>query len=79
MSRQIKVTDPVYIRLELLRDRGGTYSMVIEDLLNARLRILEMLNQVEGPLQLRQWQHARLSPPPLPESLAQVNKKEVDQ
>lgn len=70
MSRQIKVTDPVYLRLEMLRGKEQTFSQVIEDLLNARLKILEMLNMVEGSLKFRQWQHEQLYPLPLPKSLA---------
>lgn len=77
MSKQLKVTDQVYNQLDHLRGRGQTFSLVIEDLLTARLGIVEMLNQLEGSLRFRQWQHEQLHKLDLANQYPDKSKEEV--
>jgi len=60
MSRVIKVDDNVYNQLDQLRGKGETYSMAVECLLNARLKMLELISVLEGQIKYREWQDERL-------------------
>ncbi len=60
MSKAIKVEDQVYQALDQLRVKGQTFSDVTEDLLKTRLKILEVMNALEGPIKFREWQRERL-------------------
>uniref|UniRef100_A0A6H2A3K0 Antitoxin n=1 Tax=viral metagenome TaxID=1070528 RepID=A0A6H2A3K0_9ZZZZ len=60
MSRAIKVDDNVYSQLDQLRGKGETYSMAVESLLNARLKMLELISVLEGQIKYREWQDERL-------------------
>ena len=60
MSRAIKVEDKVYQELFQIRRREQTFSQVIEDLLNARIKIFELITVLEGQLDYREWQRRQL-------------------
>ena len=60
MSKVIKVEEAVYNQLDTLRTGRQTFSDVVDDLLTARLRMLEALNLLEGSLRYREWQQERL-------------------
>ncbi len=60
MSRAIKVEDQVYTKLDLIRDKGETFSQIIERLLEARLKMFEMLSMVEGVLRYQEWKQKQL-------------------
>ena len=60
MSKAIKVEDQVYNDLDQIRSKGETFSNVIVELLSARLRILELINVLEGQLKFREWQREQL-------------------
>ncbi len=60
MSRAIKVKDQVYLELDMIRDKGETFSQIIERLLQARLKMLEALNMLEGVLRYEQWKQKKL-------------------
>lgn len=55
MSRAIKVEDKVYTELDMIRDKGETFSQIIERLLQARLKMFEALNMIEGVLQYEKF------------------------
>ncbi len=55
MSRAIKVEDQVYTELDLIRDKGETFSQIIERLLQARLKMFETLNMIEGTLRYEKF------------------------
>ena len=59
-SKIIKVKAQVYQSLDQLRIGRQTFSDVIEDLLKARLSILELMNVLEGQLKFREWQREQL-------------------
>jgi len=59
MSKVIKVEEAVYNQLDTLRVGRQTFSDVVDDLLTARLRMLEALNVLEGTLRFREWQRER--------------------
>jgi len=60
LSRAIKVEDKVYQELFQIRRREQTFSQVIEDLLNARIKIFELITVLEGQLDYREWQRRQL-------------------
>ncbi len=60
MSRAIKVEDQVYQELDMIRDKGETFSQVVERLLEARLKMFEMLSMVEGVLRYQEWKQKQL-------------------
>ncbi|GAI55328.1 unnamed protein product, partial [marine sediment metagenome] len=41
MSKAIKVEDQVYLELDMIREKGETFSQIIERLLEARLKMFE--------------------------------------
>lgn len=55
MSRVIKVEDKVYLELDMIRDKGETFSQIIERLLQARLKMFETLNMIEGVLRYEKF------------------------
>lgn len=59
MSKIIKVEDHVYRELGQLRDRGETFSQVIEKFLFARGYLLNMLNSLESHLKIERWREER--------------------
>jgi len=61
MSKMLKVNDQVYNQLEALKVGHQTFSDVISELLNARLRIFELINIIEGQLKYREWQQQQLA------------------
>lgn len=60
MSRVIKVEDHVYQELDMIRDKGETFSQIIERLLEARLKMFEVLNMIEGVLRYEKWKQEKL-------------------
>ena len=60
MSRAIKVEDHVYQELDTIRDKGETFSQIIERLLQARLEMFKMLSMVEGVLRYQEWKQKLL-------------------
>lgn len=62
MSKVIKVEDTVYNQLDNLRVGRQTFSDVIDEMLTARLRMLEAINVLEGSLRFREWQRQQLDP-----------------
>lgn len=64
MRALIKIEDQTKAELEKIKDPGRTYSQVIDDLLEARSRIFELLNVIEGSLKFREWQRERLEQAP---------------
>lgn len=55
MSRAIKVNDKVYEQLDWLRGKRGTFSRVVEQILEERVYMSMLLSQVEGSL--KYWEH----------------------
>ena len=72
MSKIIKVEVHVYNELAPLRDRGETFSQVVEELLIARRRLLELMNTLEGCLKVNKWREGRLRQIQEPENAAAV-------
>ena len=60
MSRAIKVEDQVYQELDLIKEKGETFSQVIERLLEARLKMFETLSMIEGVLRYQEWKQKKL-------------------
>lgn len=60
MSQVIRVEDKIYNDLDQLRVGRQTFGDVIEGLLLARVRVLEMMNVLEGSLGFREWQRQQL-------------------
>ena len=60
MSRAIKVEDQVYQELDMIRGKGETFSQIIERLLQARLKMFELLSMIEGALQYEKWKQEKL-------------------
>ncbi len=60
MSIAIKVEDQVYLELDLIREKGVTFSQVVERLLEARLKMFEALNMMEGVLRYEKWKQEQL-------------------
>lgn len=60
MSRPIKVEDQVYDLLDELRRKGETFSQVIEGLLGAREKVLELFASIEGDLRYTDWKDRQL-------------------
>lgn len=60
MSKVIKVDDQVYEDLDKLRAKGETFGQIIDMLLNARTRVLELWSVLEGQLKFHDWKEARL-------------------
>ncbi len=55
MSKPIKVSDQVYQELDMVKEKGETFSQVVERLLEARAKMFEMLSMVEGVLRYQEW------------------------
>ncbi len=55
MSRAIKVEDQVYQELDMIREKGETFSQVVGRLLEAQRLMFEVLNNVEGTLRYQEW------------------------
>jgi len=60
MSKVIKVDDQVYNDLDKLRSKGETFGEIIAMLINARLKVLELWNVLEGALKFSEWREQRL-------------------
>jgi len=60
MNRAIKVEDQVYLELDMIRSKGETFSQVVERLLEARLKMFETLNMIEGVLKYQEWKQKKL-------------------
>lgn len=60
MSRAIKVEDQVYLELDMIREKGETFSQVVERLLQARLKMFETISMVEGVLRYQEWKQKKL-------------------
>ena len=60
MSRAIKVEDQVYTELDLIKSKGETFSQVVERLLEARLKMFEALNMVEGVLRYQEYKQQQM-------------------
>lgn len=60
MSKAIKVEEQVYTELDLIREKGETFSQIIERLLEARLKMFETLNMIEGVLKYQEWKQKQL-------------------
>jgi len=60
LSRAIKVEDQVYDELDMIRDRGETFSQVVGRLLEARLKMFEVLSMIEGVLRYEKWKQEQL-------------------
>jgi len=56
MSKAIKVEDQVYQELDLLRAKRATFSDVVEGLLKLRVRVMELMNVLEGELRYEDYQ-----------------------
>ena len=79
MSKAVKVEDHVYKELDLIRDKGETFSQVIERMLQARLKMFEILNMIEGVLRYEKWKQEQLLKVIKIQQGAGVGSKEVDQ
>jgi len=55
MSKTIKVEDQVYLELDMIREKGETFSQIIESLLEARLKIFEIISMVEVVLRYEKY------------------------
>ncbi len=60
MSKVIKVDETIYNALEKQKQGRQTFSDVIKGLLSNRLKILEMMNGLEGQIGFRDWQRREL-------------------
>jgi len=60
LSKVIKVEDQVYNDLDKLRAKGETFSQVIEMLLSARVKVLELWSVLEGQLKYNEWREQKL-------------------
>ena len=49
MSRAIKVEDQVYSELDMIRSKGETFSQVVGRLLEARVKMFEILTWSRQP------------------------------
>lgn len=78
MSRAIKVEDQVYTELDNIREKGETFSQIIERLLKARLKMFEMLSMVEGVLQYEKWKQEQLLKAVREQQAAAASSREVE-
>lgn len=78
MSRAIKVEDQVYQELDLIRDKGETFSQIIERLLEARLKMFEVLNMIEGVLRYEKFKQETFLKVIRKEQEAASKSREVD-
>lgn len=60
MSKVIRVEDKTYTALDHLRLGRQTFDDTINNLLESRLKILELISILEGMMGYRQWQSERL-------------------
>lgn len=60
MRQLIKIDDQVKAELDKIKISGQTYSSIIDELLDVRRRLFELLNVIEGSLKFREWQCERL-------------------
>lgn len=61
MSKILRVDEKVYDELNRLRVGHQTFSDVISEMLKARLRMLELMNVLEGQLKFREWQRDQIA------------------
>ncbi len=59
MSKQIRVEDPVYERLNELRGKDETFSDVVGRLVGSRETICNLINVLEGQIRYREWLHEK--------------------
>jgi len=79
LSRAIKVGDQVYTELDLIREKGETFSQVVERLLKARLSMFEALNMIETDLRYEVWKQKQLLKTIQEQQAVRSGSKEVDQ
>lgn len=60
MSKVIKLSDKDYQELDHLRLGRQTFSDVIRNLLESRIKVLEMFSILEGQLGYREYQREKL-------------------
>lgn len=60
MSKVIRVEDKTYAALDHLRLGRQTFDDVIRNLLESRLKVLEMFSILEGQLGYREYQREKL-------------------
>lgn len=60
MSKVIKVENHIYDKLDRIKDKGQTFSQIIEELLSVRGSLFNMLNVLEGQLKYNEWKAKRL-------------------
>ena len=60
MSKVIRVEDGTYQELDSLKVARQTFDDIINELLNARLKMLEAISVLEGQLKYREWQNGKL-------------------
>jgi len=60
MSKAIKVKDRIYLELDMIREKGETFSQAIERLLVARLKIFELIYRVEELLKYEKWKQEEI-------------------
>lgn len=60
MSKVIRVEDKTYAALDHLRLGRQTFDDTINNLLESRLKILELISVLEGMVGYREWQRERL-------------------
>uniref|UniRef100_A0A6M3Y2H7 Uncharacterized protein n=1 Tax=viral metagenome TaxID=1070528 RepID=A0A6M3Y2H7_9ZZZZ len=56
----VRVSEGVHGQLDAMRGKDESYNHVIESLLNARLKMLELISVLEGQIKYREWQDERL-------------------
>jgi len=60
MSKVIKVDNQVYDVLDMLRTGRQTFSDIIEELIFARIKMLETMDTLERVLRFREWQRGKI-------------------
>ena len=59
MSKQIRVDDPVYQKLDELRLKGETFSDVVSRLISSREPLCRLIDILEGIICFREWQREK--------------------
>lgn len=77
MSKAIKVEDQVYQELDMIRSKGETFSQVVGRLLEARLKMFEALNMIEGVLKYQEWKQKKILEAIRKQQEAAVSSREV--
>lgn len=60
MSKQIRLDDDTYLKLDQMRGKGESFNLAVRALLDARLKMLELISVLEGQIKYREWQDGRL-------------------